>query len=291
MPGNGGESNGMTNLRNFEAIAALGIAVLGAALLFSPALAKAPDAATIFARAEEVRSPDVAYAADFQIRVAPKRGKVQERVGSYSMVARGKDHTLVMMRSPKNFFGGSLLMNEAGYWLLLPKASKPLQLAEAQVLTGDVSYGDIARMNLVATYTPSLSGEEKVDGEPCYKLELAQTSPRAHYPRIVYWVAKKRFLPRKLEYHARTGDVAKIVRYQEYKKGRLGLRATGFVIDSTNETTTLAFSDLRPIETERVSFTPEGLTAFRDVAVARLAPDGPEVSLESLLALLPSKAP
>jgi len=254
--------------------------------------AKPPSAAQILKKAEEVRNPELDYAVDFTIHGVSRGPTANERDASYSMVARGKDRTVILMRSPEMLYGALVLMVENRYWMLLPKASKPWELSGAQMMNGDVATGDLARANLTKGYTASLSGEEILNGEDCYRLELQPEVDAARYTRIVYWVAKKGFLPRKLEHYGRTGALLKTVLYGDYRKGALGFRSMRLDIESFDEwkeASTLSFSNLRRLEVPPATFTPEGLFAFRDAAVsARDASAAIDVPLERMTGAMAS---
>src|SRR5262245_14599996 len=134
-----------------------------------------PDAVEILKRSEEVRSPDIQYAVDFTITVKDDYTPGVPRSASYTMVASGKDSSMVLMQQPEGFYGGTLLIRKGEYWLILPKASRSLQLSSEQVLRGDIANGDLARGNLLATYRPSVTGQETMDRDRCWRLELLPT--------------------------------------------------------------------------------------------------------------------
>jgi len=269
-----------------------------AALLLAAAPAahaRPPGAEQILSKAEEIRNPNLDYAVDFTIHGVSRGDVVKERDASYSMVARGKDRTVILMRSPENLYGALVLMVENRYWMLLPKASRPWELSGAQMMNGDVATGDLARSNLTRGYTASLSGEETVDEEACFRLELLPESDAARYTRIVYWVAKKGFLPRKIEHYGRAGALLKTVVYGDYRKGALGLRSMRLGIESFDEWkegSTLVFSNLRKLEVPPASFTPDGLIPFRDAALAaRDASAAGDVPLEPIVRAMASPSP
>jgi hypothetical protein len=259
----------MRGAARLVASAALAVSLLGAR--------GGRDAESILRRAEEVRSPDLDYAVDFTIAVHAPHTVARERRASYTMIAHGKDHSMVLMRTPVQFYGGTLLIDEGLYWLLLPRAEKPFQLMESQVFRGDIGNGDLARANLAAMYAARLAGEEALQGEPCWRLELTRTHNRAHYTRILAWIATDGFLPRKFEYYGETGALLKTARYGDYRRGPLGLRPMRIEVESTHESgrkSTMEFSNLRRIAVRGVEFTPQAMVRFRDAAVA--ARQGPE---------------
>lgn len=266
------------------------VLLLGLALVLSaPARARGPEAVEILRRAEEVRSPDIDYAARFTLGVLDQYTPGVERKTAYRMIAHGKNSTLALMLTPSQFFGGTLLITHGEFWLLLPRAEKAFQLTGAQVLRGDISNGDLARANLLESYDPRLEGEGRIDGERCWGLDLTRTRTAASYPRLRVWVSKKGFLPKKLEYYGMTGALLKTARYGEFRKGPIGLRPMRIELEEATGTggkTTMIFSDLRKIDASQISFRPEGMARFRDAAFAARKPAGDEVDVEGLLAAL-----
>jgi hypothetical protein len=258
--------------------------------VFAGVSARPPNADQILRKAEEIRNPDLDYAVDFTIHGVSRGDTPGERDASYSMLARGKDRTVILMRSPDPLFGALVLMVEDRYWMLLPKASKTWELSGAQMQNGDVATGDLARANLTRGYTATLSGEEDLDGEPCFRLTLEPDAGSAHYARIVYWVAKNGFFPRVLDHYGRTGKLLKTVRYFDYRKGALGVRSMRLTIESLDEwkeSSTLVFSNLRKIDLHRSSFAPEGMIPLRDAALtARDAAGADDVPWERILRTL-----
>jgi len=248
---------------------------------------KAPSAEQILQKAEAVRNPTLDYAVDFTIHGVSRGSAGSERDASYSMVASGKDRTVILMRSPSNLYGALVLMAEGRCWMLLPRASKPWELSAAQMLAGDIATGDLARSNLLRGYTATVAGEDDAAGEPCWRLELVADSDGAHYGRILYWVGKKSFLPKKLEHYGRTGNLAKVVEYSDYRKGALGLRPMRLQIESLDEwkeSSTLTFTNLRKLDALPETFRAEGMIPVRDAALAaQAAAGGNGVGMETIL--------
>jgi hypothetical protein len=248
-----------------------------------------PDASELLRRAEEVRSPDMQYAVDFTITVRDDYTPGVPRSATYTMVASGKDSTMVLMLRPEGFYGGTLLIESGEYWLILPKATRSLQLSSEQVLRGDIANGDLARGNLLAAYRPRLTGQETVGDDRCWRLELAPAGPEARYARIVLWAAVKDGGPRKLEYYGQTEALLRTVLYHDYRRTALGLRSMRLEVDSPLEMrrkTTLVFSNLRRVNPGPIVFTPDGMVPFRDAAMARRHEGGAPASIEEILTVL-----
>ena len=268
--------------------ASIGMRVALALLAFAPAHGRS-DAGQILRKAEAVRNPDLDYAVDFAIHGVARGARTSERDATYSMLARGKDRTVILMRSPSALYGALVLMAEGQYWMLLPRASNPWELSGAQMKNGDIATGNIARVNLTRGFSATVAGEERIEGEACWRLELLPVGDDVQFARIAYWVAKKGFLPKRLDQYGSTGTLLKSVRYLDYRKGALGLRPMRLTIDSMDEwkeASSLTFSNLRKISPPSQAFTPEGMIALRDAALAAQSAAGAvDVSLERILGL------
>jgi hypothetical protein len=233
--------------------------------------AAAPDAEAILRRAEEVRSPALDYAVDFKLVAEDPDTSWRRREAAYSLIAHGKDHSLVLMREPPQFYPGTLLIAEGRYWMLMPRSTMALELSPRQALDGDIANGDLARGNLLRDYLPRWLGSQRLRGQEAHQLELTRRHARAFYPRIVCWVAKHDSRPLRFDYYGQTDALLKTAWYEDYRQGPLGLRAMRIVVENQvrqGEKTTMTFSDLRPFDVSHLAFTLEGLTAFRDRALA-----------------------
>ena len=253
------------------------------------AAASPPDARTILRRAEAVRSPDLDYAVDFRLDVTDPGSVWKRRHAEYTLIAHGKDHSLVVMREPEQFHPGALLITNGLYWLLLPRSEKPFQLSPRHVLNGDISNGDLARGNLLLHYEPTLDGEETVGIEPCYVLELERVRNLGIYRRIRAWITKDGFRPKKFEYYGETSALLKVATYEDYREGAIGMRSMRIQVDNQirpGERTVLTFRDLRRFDSSRLDFSRDALVALRDAFRARRREDGTQARPEEIIELL-----
>jgi len=205
------------------------------------------------------------------------------------MIARGKNRSMVLMLEPKGFYGTTLLIRDGEYWLVASRATKPIQLSAEQILSGDVSNGDVARANLLTDYQPRLDGEETIEADPCWRLELTARSQKQRYPRVRAWIERKKFLPRQLEFYGMTGALIKTAHYRNYEKTPLGIRSMRLDVESStelNRKTSMVFTNLRKVNASPIDFSPEGMLAFRDAALAKLEADGRQAHPQDLLEAL-----
>lgn len=280
-----------------RALTLLGISSLliaGITIAGPAAPGEEPDAAEILRRAEEVRSPDLDYAVDFTLRAENPNSAWKERTARYTMIAHGKDHSLILMREPKQFYPATLLIMRNLYWMIFPRSEKPIQLSAHHIIHGDISNGDLARGNLLRHYEVRLDGEEKVRGERCWRLKLTRSGYAAHYLKIVYWVSKKKLRPVKFEYYGKTGKLLRTAYYEDYRKGPLGVRSMKIEVETharPGEKTTMTFENLRPLDASGLSFDVPGLVDFRNAARRRLETDGAQSEPEELIAMLVPATP
>ena len=256
------------------------------ALAIAPAVARPPDAALILRRAEDIRNPDLDFAVDFELTVLVPSSSAPERKASYTLVAHGRGRSIILMRTPEQFYGGTLLIDEGLFWLLLPRAAKPFQLAEAQIVRGDIGAGDLARANLGSHYEASLAGKEPMEGRTCWRLELARKNNRAFYPRITAWISTDAFLPRKFDYYDEAGTLIKIARYEDYEKSAIGLRPMRIDVEDPlipGNRSIMVFREARKMPTAGIEFTPDGMIAFRDAALAKRGAGVPQPRPEEFL--------
>ena len=267
---------------------------LACALFGTAPPASGPDPSEILLRAEDVRSPDLDYAVDLRLEVTDPRSVWKERVATYTLIAHGKDHSLVLMREPVEFHPGVLLIADGLYWMLLPHSDKALQLSPRHVLNGDISNGDLARANLAALYAARIEGLEGLQGASCYRLALERKSALAFYPKLRAWIGTDGFLPRQFEYYGETGALLRTATYEDYRSGEIGLRSMRIVVENKlrpGERSVLRFSHLRRFDTSRLSFTPESLPALRDAFLAALGPKGEQAEPEEVVRRLPASRP
>jgi hypothetical protein len=126
--------------------------------------------------------------------------------------ARGND-ALVEALSPPRYKGEIMLFNDRTIWFVKPGLRRPVSISARQRLHGDASNGDIASTNYARDYEGAIAGEEAVDGEPTFRLELKARAKNVTYDRIRYWIARRTHLGVKAEFLTVGGDVFKTARF------------------------------------------------------------------------------
>jgi outer membrane lipoprotein-sorting protein len=184
--------------------------------------------------------------AAYTLRMTVERPGKAERVVEMKGWKKGNALGLVRYTEPAKERGTAYLRNGASTWLYLPNAEKVVRVGAKQNFGGgDFSNADIFRLSLVDDYVPTLAGEETVEGQACYRLELKAKDRSIAYDRVTYWVRTDgTFYPVRAEYYAISGKKLKWLVASEV--ARLGSRArpTKLVMESALETgarTTIRF--------------------------------------------------
>jgi outer membrane lipoprotein-sorting protein len=177
-------------------------------------LAAAPDPDAILRRADKAVLGD---AATYVLRMTVVRPGKSDRVVEMKGWKKGDDLGLVRYISPARERGTAYLRRGENTWLFLPSAEKVVRVGAKQNFGGgDFSNADIFRLSLVKDYIPTLVGEEAIEGQACYKLDLKAKDRSIAYDRVVYWVRTDgTFFPAHADYHTVSGKRLKWLKAAE----------------------------------------------------------------------------
>jgi len=231
-----------------------------------------PDAETLLRRADLVRNPFLGTAIDLELSVASRDSGRELRGSHFTMLTHSNGRTLLLMPQADRAAPGALLIAEDTYWLLLPHAEQPVELAFRHVVAGDLSHAGFLRVDLRARYQAHDDGEETLDGVACRRLELVPKSGEpAPFGRVRYWVAKTGFLPIRIEFYGAADELRKTARFVAYR-GRQPLRIEIEDSGRPDERATLTLGRPQGVKTAELDFDLDDLAALRDAA-RRLAVD------------------
>ncbi len=176
------------------------------AVVAAPAPAGAPDPDALLRDSDRARGslPD---GVTWTVLVdSTEDGETTRR--SYLVRARGVD-ALCEALSPPRHKGEVILLNDRTMWWLKPGLRRPIAISARQRLQGEAATGDITSTNYARDYAGTVVGEEDVDGEPAWRLDLVARSKSVTYDRIRYWISKRRRLAVKAEFLTVSGDLFK----------------------------------------------------------------------------------
>jgi len=237
-------------LRRFAALALLAVVPQFAAAQEAPKPAADPAdaalAASIVEKADQVRFPAEGFEVGVTIATTTPSNPADMR--KYRILSKGNENTVVMTTEPASERGQIMLMKGRDLWIFMPAVSQPVRLPLAQRLTGAVANGDLARANFAGDYKPVLLRTETVDGEAAYVLELTAVDRSVTYQRVVYWVSKSNYFPRKAEFYSMSDRLLKTCHYEKFEKMAGRVRPTRLVMQDAlrkGEESVLDYAEMR----------------------------------------------
>lgn len=194
----------------FLALASTAIAAESASDSKADSLAR-----SILEKSDEIRFPAQGFQVDVDITSSSPGATPEKR--KYRILSKGNENTVVMILEPASERGQIMLMKGRDLWVFMPDVSQPIRLGLAQRLTGQVANGDLARANFSGDYKPKLLRTEKLDGEEYYVLELDAVDRSVTYHRVMLWVNKSNYRPRKAEFYSLSGRLLKTSTYENFE--------------------------------------------------------------------------
>jgi outer membrane lipoprotein-sorting protein len=158
-----------------------------------------------------------------------------------ALVKARQNDALVEMTAPAREKGQIILFNDRNLWFFKPGLKKPVSISSRQKLSGQAANGDIASTNYSRDYKGTVVGEEKVNGEDTYRLELKAQAKNVTYDQIRYWVSKSNKLAVKAEFLTLQGKVFKVATFEYGNTLKAGSQQFPFVSKMT--ITDAAFPD------------------------------------------------
>jgi outer membrane lipoprotein-sorting protein len=203
-------------------------------------------ARTILEKSDAIRFPREGFQVDVTITsTAPEQ---EPEVRKYRVLSKGNDNTVVMILEPASERGQIMLMKGRDLWVFMPNVSQPIRLGLAQRLTGEVANGDLARANFSGDYTPTLLRTERLGGEEHYVLELMAVDRGVTYHRVLLWVNKANYRPRKAEFYSLSNRLMKTCTYEHFQDMAGLRRPTRLVMEDAlrpGEQSVLEYSQMK----------------------------------------------
>lgn len=221
-------------------------ALAGMAAAAEPHTEVDSQARSILEKADAIRFPAQGFQVDVDIASTEPGEAIEKR--KYRILSKGNDNTVVMILEPASERGQIMLMKGHDLWVFMPDVSQPIRLGLAQRLTGQVANGDLARANFSGDYTPKLLRIDKLDGEDYYVLDLLAVDRSVTYHRVLLWVNKSNYRPRKAEFYSLSSRLLKTCTYGNYKNMAGKPRPTEMLIQDalkSGDTSTLQYSNMK----------------------------------------------
>lgn len=138
------------------------------------------------------------------------------RAKTYRMhsLARGEEEMAMEFLEPARDKGTKMLKKGDDLWMFMPSVEKTQKISGHMLRQGlmgsDMSYEDLMEWSKWRVqYTPTVLGEELLDGHKVWKVELKAKDTTISYPRRLIWVDQTTFIPSKQELYALSGMLLK----------------------------------------------------------------------------------
>jgi len=177
----------------------------------------------ILKKIDEIRKVGDSFAFEMEISSFSDESTLVDKYTIQGYVKIDKDQnvkTLVYFTDPKIIRGRKMFMEGNNVWILFPRTRNIIRLSPLQVLLGEVSNCDIAKISFSVDYNAEIIGEEVIDGKELYKLLLKVKEGRegCTYSEIILMVEKKTFIPVAAEFYTGAGKLIKKVWYDKVKE-------------------------------------------------------------------------
>ncbi len=184
--------------------------LVGGVIPRSTGAADLPDAAAILERIDQNMV--------FETRTATLTMTVVNggRTRSYSIQSygRGEHDSAMEYVSPPRDKGTRMLKLGDDMWTYLPSIDRVQKISGHMLRQGmmgsDLSYEDMMTSSAMRQrYSAKVTGQETIDGRPCYKLEMIAKDAAVTYPKRVTWIDTASYIPLKQELYALSGMLLK----------------------------------------------------------------------------------
>jgi len=135
----------------------------------------------------------------------------------------GKNKGFIIFTEPARDKDTKYLKLVDDLWMYLPNIEKVIKISghllRQSMMGSDFSYEDsMERNKLREDYKAVLTGEEELNGRPCYVLELTAVTREVTYYRRKIWVDKEMFIAWKSQRYAKTGKLLKVMTVKNIDK-------------------------------------------------------------------------
>jgi hypothetical protein len=155
----------------------------------------------ILARVDRLRHPWPVFTVELTLQA---QGSAQR----WKVSARENGDARLDGLSPKEKGRAVLLLGDQ-MWLLLPGSKRPVKVTPQQRMMGPAAGGDVARTRFREDYTVQSVAPENLNGQDCWRLELAAKRPSLSARQVALWVAREGSLPLKAEFRLASGKLAR----------------------------------------------------------------------------------
>ena len=181
--------------------------IAGIFLIALSSLVAAESAQEIVNRADEAFQGNRIYSISTMTVYQSDQPQPVQKIESYTMEKDGKSYSLSIYLEPRRMKGTANLMIEDDLWVRFSSTGRIRKLSSSAKKNSaggsDFSYADMGDggSGLAEKFTTLLIGEEKIEGEDCYVIELMAVDSSAPYEKMVVYISKGTYHYTKIDYY------------------------------------------------------------------------------------------
>lgn len=182
---------------------------------------------TLYAQDAEQIIRDVDRNLSAESRIVESSMTVHGRRSSRTMTSKsytvGNEKSFTEYLSPAREKGTKMLKLGKEMWLYSPSTDRTIMISghmlRQSVMGSDLSYEDMMEdRKLTDMYTPSLMGEEIIEGRKCYVLHLEAKVDDVAYHSQKQWIDTERLVPLRQELYAKSGQLLKEITLSDVQR-------------------------------------------------------------------------
>ena len=176
-----------------------------ACLVAQPTAAQSEEAQEIMRKNDDAEGFASAYMHFFQTITTSSGAERTLEVRAWTVDSGDKQ--LAEYLAPADIKGQKILMTEDGdnIWMFNAETRRTRKLGshmkKRKVMGSDFTYEDQSGGKMSEKYDGVKVGEETLDGEPCYVLDLTPTPKGPSYSKVRAWVSTGDFVARRLDFY------------------------------------------------------------------------------------------
>jgi hypothetical protein len=157
----------------------------------------------------------------FDMKISSYRDKILNDEylinGQLRIDSDNETKTLIYFKSPKIVEKRKMLIKGNYIWILFPRTKNVIRLSPMQILLGEVSNGDIVRINFSQNYTIEKKEDITTDGKQSYllSLKIKDELDGSTYKYIDLTIDKESYAPQKALFYSNTHKLIKRAIYSD----------------------------------------------------------------------------
>lgn len=191
--------------------------------LMFPLLAEPPSTLYLMGKIDTI----MRQAKDISAKISLTQFKVNQGAKQFESLFFRRDRNdqfLMITISPSSDKGNGYLRSKDNFWMYRKNTRTFQHISRDENIMGtDIKGGDFEKRKLLELYKPLASGkadvlpqETMLGKKQTYKFTIVAKVNDVTYPKQVYWVERKTFLPLKIQSYSLSGTLMQTVYYPKY---------------------------------------------------------------------------